>query len=307
MTRYITIKLVRALLTMLLVVSFTFVVLRVSGDPVRTMMPDDVSVEVIEHYRALWGLDKPLWQQYLLYVRSILQGDFGISFQDNRDVVSLIVERLPATLRLGIPSYLIAVSLGTLFGVIAALKRNSPVDRSVMTVAVFGYAMPNFFLGIMLILIFSVWLRVLPSSGSTSAAHLVLPVITLATAHAASIARFARSAMLEILNEHYMRTARAKGLTIGYRTFRHALPNALIPIVTVMGLKFGHLIAGAIVIETVFAWPGIGRLLITSVDTRDLAVVQALVLMMSASMITVNFIVDILYGVINPRIRQAKG
>ncbi|MHA1565192.1 MAG: ABC transporter permease [Alphaproteobacteria bacterium] len=293
---------------MLLVVSFVFIVLRVSGDPVRTMMPDDTMPEIIEYYRTLWGLDRPLYEQYFRYIQSIVQGDFGISFQDSRGVVSLIIERLPATLRLGIPAYLIAVILGTGLGVVAALRHNQVIDRAVMAVAVFGFSMPNFFFGILLIIIFSVWLRVLPSSGSATPAHLVMPVITLATAHAASIARFARSSMLEILNEPYIRTARAKGLPAWHRNLYHALPNALIPIITIMGLKFGHLIAGAIVIETVFAWPGIGRLLITSVDLRDLAVVQALVLMMAASMITVNFIVDMLYGAINPQVRQsAKG
>ncbi|MCR8723902.1 ABC transporter permease [Frigidibacter sp. ROC022] len=306
MTRYLSIKLARALLTMLLVVSFAFVVLRLAGDPVRTMMPEDVSPKVIEHYRQLWGLDRPLWEQYLRYIGSALRGDFGVSFQDNRGVVSLIAERLPATLRLGIPAYLLAVVFGTTMGIVAALRRNSATDRGMMTIAVFGYAMPNFFLGIVLILIFSVWLRILPSSGDTRSSSIILPMITLATAHAAAIARFARSAMLEILNEPYMRTARAKGLSAMVRNLRHALPNALVPIVTIMGLKFGHLVAGAIVIETVFAWPGVGRLLIQSVDTRDLAVVQALVLMVAASMITANFLVDVFYGLIDPRVRTQK-
>jgi len=282
------------------------IVLRMSGDPVRTMMPDDVSPELVEYYRQLWGLDRPMWEQYLRYVGSVLRGDFGVSFQDNRGVASLILERLPATLQLGIPSYVLAVILGTALGMIGALKRNTPMDRGVMGLAVFGYAMPNFFLGILLILGFSVWLRILPSSGNSTAAHMVLPMITLATTHAASIARFARSAMLEILNEPYMRTARAKGLPAVVRNLRHALPNALIPIVTIMGLKFGHLVAGAIVIETVFAWPGIGRLLVQSVDLRDLAVVQALVLMMAASMVAANLAVDVLYGVIDPRVRSRK-
>ena len=306
MTRFVIIKLFRAFITLLLVVTFVFVVLRAAGDPAAALLDDDTPPDIVEYYRHLWGLDRPLHEQYYKYIVSVLHGNFGESFQDSRGVIPLIVEKIPATLQLGISAYALAIILGVSLGMVAALRRNTIIDRAAMTVAVFGYSMPNFFFGILLILIFGVWLRVLPSSGSSTLSHMILPLITLTTAHAASIARFSRSAMLEVLNEPYMRTARAKGLSNLRRNISHAFPNALIPIVTILGLKLGHLIGGAIVIETVFAWPGVGRLLISSVSVRDLAVVQALVLMIAASMVGMNLFVDFLYGLIDPRVRLSR-
>jgi peptide/nickel transport system permease protein len=189
--------------------------------------------------------------------------------------------------------------------VLAALKRGSAIDRFAMTFAVLGYSLPNFFLGILLILVFSLQLRWLPSSGSETLWHLVMPALTLGTAHAGGIARFTRSAMLEVLNRNYMRAAKAKGVPRQRRLYRHALPNAAIPVVTHLGFRIGHLVAGAIIVETVFAWPGVGRLMISAVAARDLAVVQALVLMTALAMITANLVVDLAYGWIDPRIRLA--
>jgi peptide/nickel transport system permease protein len=304
--RYMSQRLLRAVVTMWLVVTFTFIILRATGDPTDTLLPDDTPTEVVEFYRRAWGLDKPLYEQYLIYFKSVFRGDLGRSFRDNRDAVAVMLERIPATLRLGCSALALAIVSGVLLGIFAALHRNSVLDRMTMAFAVFGYSMPNFFLGILLIFLFAMKLRILPSAGSETFLHMIMPLITLTTAHAAGIARFSRSAMLEVLNEPYIRTARAKGLSYRRRLLRHALPNAMIPIMTIAGLKVGHLIGGAIIIETVFAWPGVGRLLVMSVATRDLAVVQAIVLMLACSMIAANLSVDLLYGWVDPRIRLGK-
>ncbi len=304
--RYMSQRVLRALVTVWLVVTFTFLILRVTGDPADTLLPDDTPPEVVAHYRKAWGLDKPLYEQYAFYFNSVFQGDLGRSFRDNREAVEVMLERVPATLRLGGSALGLALVSGILLGTVAALHRNSALDRLTMAFAVFGYSMPNFFLGILLIFLFAMKLRILPSAGSETLAHMVMPLATLATAHAAGIARFSRSAMLEVLNEPYIRTARAKGVPYKRRLLRHALPNAMIPIMTIAGLKVGHLIGGAIIIETVFAWPGVGRLLVMSVATRDLAVVQAIVLMLSCSMIAANLTVDLLYGWVDPRIRLGR-
>jgi peptide/nickel transport system permease protein len=200
----------------------------------------------------------------------------------------------------------VSILFGVPLGIVAALNRNKAIDRFVMSFAVFGFSIPNFFLGILLILLFSLVLRILPSSGSGSIWHMVMPVITLGTSSAGSLARFARSSMLEVLNMSYMRTASAKGVPRLRRISRHALPNAAIPLVTVLGFRLGALVAGAIVTETVFAWPGVGRLLVSSVSSRDLAVVQAILLMVSFCMIIANMLVDLSYGWIDPRIRTSS-
>lgn len=304
--RYLSHRLLRAVVTLWLVVTFVFIMLRTTGEPTDTLLPDDSPPEVIEFYRKAWGLDKPLYEQYVLYFKSVFRGDLGRSFRDNRDAVLVMVERIPATLRLGCSALGLAIVCGILLGIFAALHRNSVLDRMTMALAVFGYSMPNFFLGILFIFLFAMRLRILPSAGSETFLHMIMPLITLTAAHAAGIARFSRSAMLEVLNEPYIRTARAKGLSYWRRLLRHALPNAMIPIMTIAGLKVGHLIGGAIIIETVFAWPGVGRLLVMSVASRDLAVVQVIVLMLSCSMIAANLIVDLLYGWVDPRIRLGK-
>jgi len=224
---------------------------------------------------------------------------------DQQPVLTVIAEAVPATLQLGLTALVVSIAIGIPLGIIAALNRNKPVDRFVMTFAVFGFSIPNFFLGILLILLFSLWLRVLPSSGMGTAWHLVMPAITLGTAAAGSLARFTRSAMLEVLNKLYMRTAAAKGVPRRRRIAWHAMPNAAIPVVTVLGFRLGDLIAGSIITETVFAWPGVGRLLVTSVSGRDLAMVQGILLMTAFTMVIANLLVDLTYGWIDPRVRAA--
>jgi peptide/nickel transport system permease protein len=303
MTRFWVLKILRTVLTLWFVVTFAFVVLRTSGDPVVALVGGDATPEEVEQFRQLWRLDDPLWIQYFRYVVQMATGQFGISYRDGREVIDIIVERVPWTLILGLFSYIGAILIGVPAGIIAAIKRGSTFDNLIMATAVFGFALPNFFLGILMILLFSLSLQWLPSSGTGTIWHLIMPAITLATFTAGTLARFTRSAMLEVLDKLYIRAAAAKGVGYWKRIIFHALPNASIPLVTIIGLNLGELIGGAIVVETVFAWPGVGRLLVTAVSSRDLAVVQGLVLIMAVTMVLANLVVDLLYGLLDPRIR----
>lgn len=305
MLRFWLIKILRTVLTLWLVVTFAFIVLRTSGDPVVALLGADAMPDEVEQFRRAWGLDQPLIVQYFNYIGQMATGQFGTSLRDHRPVIQIIAERLPATLQLGLTAFVLAAVIGIPAGIIAALRRGGLIDRAIMALAVFGFALPNFFLGILLILLFSLTWQILPSSGTGTWKHLVMPAITLATFTAGSLARFTRSAMLEVLEKPYMRAAAAKGVPFWKRVLFHAFPNAAIPIVTVVGLNLGQLVAGAIVVETVFAWPGIGRLLVVAVSQRDLAVVQGLVLVIAATMVLANLAVDLLYGVLDPRIREA--
>ncbi|MGV1963654.1 ABC transporter permease [Agrobacterium sp. 22-222-1] len=306
MAQFILIKLSRAFLTLLLAVTFVFVVLRLSGDPVSMMLPDDTPPEIVAEYRAAWGLDRSLPEQYVRFIWSALHGDLGYSFRDDRPAVTVVVERVPMTLLLGLSSFAITVVVGLLAGIAAALKRGTSVDHVVMAVSIFGHSIPNFFLAILMIMLFSMSWRLLPSSGGTTWWHLVLPAVTLGIINAGTVARFTRSSMLEVLHQPYMRTARAKGLRLTRRIMSHAIPNAAIPIVTVLGLRLGGLIAGSVVIETVYAWPGIGLMLVNAVSQRDLPVVQTIVLLVALTMVVTNFIVDITYGWLDPRIENRR-
>lgn len=303
MTYLVLRKVLRALLTMWLVVTFAFVVLRMSGDPIEQLIGDNPDPAVLDYYRAKYGFDRPIYEQYVAYFLNVMTGDLGISIKDERDAVEIVSEALPRTLQLGFLALGLSLMIGIPLGIVAALNRNRAIDRFAMSFAVFGFSMPNFFLAIILILFFSLHLRWLPSSGAGTILHIIMPAITLGTAGAGSIARFTRSSMLEVLSKAYMRTASAKGVPQLRRLIWHALPNAAIPIVTIIGFRLGDLVAGAIVTETVFAWPGVGRLLVSAVSSRDLAVVQAILLMVSATMVLANLLVDIIYGWIDPRMR----
>ncbi|MDT0684477.1 ABC transporter permease [Roseicyclus sp. F158] len=296
----------RCLMTLLLAVTFVFVVLRLSGDPVQRMLADDVPAKVIESYRVMWGLDRPLPEQYLRYIANVVRGDFGLSFRDDRAVATILAERIPATLKLGLLALGITLLIGIPGGIVAALNRGKLVDRVVMGITILGHSLPNFFLGILLILYFSMTLRLLPSSGIGTWQHMVMPAITLGTSFAGTVARFTRSAMLEVLNQPYMRTARAKGVQRPARIWHHALPNAAIPVVTVVGLRLGGLVGGATVVETVFGYPGIGSLLVNSVAQRDLAVVQGVVLLIAFTMVVTNLLIDLAYGWLDPRIAATQ-
>ncbi|MEL6522571.1 MAG: ABC transporter permease [Pseudomonadota bacterium] len=305
--RWMTIKTLRAALTMWLVVTFVFFVLRLSGDPTDVLLPDDVDQATRNFYRAKWGLDRPIWDQYFSYWTALFQGDFGVSFRNNLDAFDLVWERVPKTLLLTLTATAIAILIGVPMGILAALYRDSWVDRLVMSLAVFGFSMPNFFLGILLILLFSLNLRWLPSSGSETWWHLIMPALTLGTGFAASLARYTRSSMIDVLSKPYMRTARSKGAGPGLRVRAHALPNAAVPVVTILGFRFGDLLGWAVVTETVFAWPGIGRLLTNAVASRDLAVVQCIMIILAFTMVLANMIVDLIYGWLDPRVRVGAG
>jgi peptide/nickel transport system permease protein len=303
--RYLASRLLRAALTVIFVVSFAFVVLRLSGDPALMILSVDAPPDAIEAFRHAWGLDRPVWEQYLSYAWHVLQGDLGLSMRDGRPAVTLVLERLPATLLITIPAFLLKICLGIPAGIHAALHRNSMTDRVTMMASVAGFTVPSFVLALLLILLFSVELGWLPSSGSETWRHVILPVVTLGTAGAAILARFTRSAMLEVLGQPYIRAASAKGLSWRRVIRGHALPNAAIPTVTIVGFMVGSLVAGAVVVESVFAWPGIGRLLVVSVANRDLAVVQTILILVAICMVVANLAVDIAYGWIDPRLRHA--
>jgi peptide/nickel transport system permease protein len=305
MLRFIAARLARAALTIAMVVTFAFVVLRMSGDPAQIIMGADAPPEAVDAFRAAWGLDEPIWVQYLSYFWAILQGDLGRSMRDGRDAIVLVTERIPATLALTLPALAIKICLGIPAGIYAALHRNSLADRVVMVVAVAGFTVPSFVLGLLLVLVFAVQLGWLPSGGQESWRHAILPVVTLGLGGAAVLARFTRSAMLEVLGQPYIRTASAKGVPWRAVVTGHALPNAAIPTVTIIGFMVGALIAGAVVVESVFSWPGVGRLLVVAVSNRDLAVVQCVLLLVAVTMVCSNLVVDLLYGLLDPRLRAA--
>lgn len=305
MIRFIIIKLIRAMVTIFLCVSICFFVLRLSGDPIDTLLPDDAPETIRQEYRTKLGLDRPIFEQYARFVLTILHGDFGQSLVDGRDALSVVVERIPATLQLGSAVLVLALAIGVPAGVAAAMYRGRSLDRIMMSGAVFGYAMPNFFLGIVLILLFALQLRWLPSSGYGSLAHLVLPAITLGTAMAGKLARFVRTSMLEVLGHPFVRAVKGMRLPPSRILFRHIFPNAAIPVITFLGFELGLLIGGAVVTESVFGWPGVGRLLALSVAKRDLAVVQVIIFLIAFTMIIANLLVDLAYGWLDPRVRSA--
>lgn len=306
MTLYLLSRLLRALLTALLVVTFAFVILRLSGDPAMMIMSPDAPPEALAAFRQAWGLDAPLWEQYVGFLRNLVLGNFGYSMRDRSPAMELVLQHVPATLAITLPAFALKLALGVPAGMFAALRRDSLVDRFVMSLSILGHTIPSFVLGLVLVLVFAVSLGWLPSGGSASWQHAILPVITLSLGGAAVLARFTRSAMLEVMGQPYIRTATAKGLPWREVVRRHALPNAAIPTLTIIGFMVGNLIAGAVVVESVFSWPGIGRLLVTAVANRDLAVVQSLLLLMTATMVVSNLLVDALYGWIDPRLRVAR-
>ncbi|MBB2671891.1 UNVERIFIED_ORG: peptide/nickel transport system permease protein [Rhizobium esperanzae] len=304
MLRFALIRLFRALVTILAVLTFAFVVLRMSGDPAQVMLGPDVPQESVDAFRKAWGLDQPLWIQYIAYIKSIFTGDFGVSMRDKASAIQLVIERIPATLQLTVPALLLKLVIGIPAGVYAALHRQSTVDRGVILAAIFGFTIPSFVMGLLLVLIFSIILGVLPSGGQDTWQHGILPTLTLSIGGIGILARFSRSAMIEVMSQPYIRTASAKGMKWPDVVWRHALPNAAVPIVTIVGFMVGSLIAGAVVVESIFSWPGIGRLLVVSVSNRDLAVVQCILLMVAAAMVASNLIVDLLYGWLDPRLRS---
>jgi len=280
-----------------------FALVHFSGDPVLLMVSPDAPPDVVATMRQALGFDRPLYEQFARYLGNAAHGDLGMSLRMNRPVISLILERLPATLQLTLAALVIAVLVAIPAGIVSAVKRGTVVDRLAMAGAVAGQAVPIFWLALLLIALFGVRLRWLPVYGSGSLAHYVLPAVSLSTIIMGRLARLVRSCMLEVLGQDYVRTARAKGLGESRVLAVHALRNASIPIVTLLGLQFAQLLGGAVVTETIFAWPGIGRLVVEAIFNRDFPVVQGVVLVVSLIFVAVNVLVDLFYAVLDPRIR----
>ena len=304
MLEFVTRRLLHTALVTLGVVTLAFVALRLSGDPAATMLPGDASVDELRHLRHTLGLDQPLHVQYVVFLGGAVRGDFGESFRHQQPAFGLVLERLPATLELAFAALLLAVVVALPLGIVAALYRGRAVDMLAMGFAVVGQATPYFWMGIMLILVVSVELGWLPTSGRGGWPHLILPAVTLGTHFAASLARLTRTSMLEVLGQNFVTTARAKGLGEPRVVLAHALKNAAVPVVTLIGLQFGTLLGGAVVTETIFAWPGVGRLAVQSIFVRDYPVVQAGVLVLALVFVAINLAVDLLYGTLDPRIRD---
>jgi peptide/nickel transport system permease protein len=280
-----------------------FVALHMTTDPVAAAKHNNVTPEKLVQFKHDLGLDRPLLAQYASFMGGALHGDLGRSLRTSQPVTSAIAERMPATLELAVAAMAVAVIIAIPLGILAAVRAGTRVDYAATTLALVGISMPNFWLGPLLAIVFAVELGWLPVSGRGTLAHLILPAVTLGASLAAIVARMTRASMLEELRELYVLAARARGVSAARAVLRHAFRNSLIPIVTVLGLQFGSVLTGAIITETIFAWPGVGRLLIQSITARDYPAVQGCILLIAITYVSVNLLVDVLYGVLDPRIR----
>ncbi|MCZ7567130.1 MAG: ABC transporter permease [Ardenticatenaceae bacterium] len=305
MARYLISRLLQMIPPLFGLTLILFVLLRIGGDPVAHLVRPEASPEEIAAVRAAYGFDRPLHEQYLRSLVFMLRGDFGTSFRFRTATMPLVLERLPATLELAVAALVVAILIALPAGLLSAIYQNSPLDLFVTTTSTLGRAMPNFWIGIMLILFFAVQLRVLPVSGRDQPTSIILPAVTLGGGIATALARILRSSMLEVMRQEYIVTARAKGLPERVVLIRHALRNALIPAVTVFGLQMAWLLGGAVIVENVFAWPGLGRLMLASVLVRDLSVVQAGVFVFALVVMGTNLLVDFSYALLDPRIRYS--
>lgn len=303
MSTYIARRVFQAGLLLIGISTVVFFILRVSGDPVSLFLPLDATQEERAIVREQFGLSDPVIVQYGRFLGRLLQGDLGRSIRNRQPSLSLVVERLPATVELAVSAIVITIVVAFPIGILSAIKRNTVFDRLAMVFALTGQSMPVFWIGIMMILVFAVELHWFPTGGRGTLRHLVMPAVTLSLFHVARTARLVRSCMLEVMGQDYVRTARAKGLPERSVILRHAIRNALIPIVTVLGLDLAGLLGGAIITETIFSWPGVGRLVINAIETRDYPVVQACVLVVAGGYLVMNQVVDVFYGLLNPRIR----
>jgi peptide/nickel transport system permease protein len=285
------------------VATTAFLLVFMSGDPVMLMVPMTATREEVEALRDAFGLNQPLWVQYARYMVRAVQGDFGVSIKAGQPALNLVLERIPATLELGLSGMILATVVGVGVGVLSALKRDSWIDAAGRVLALGSQAMPIFWLGLILIIIFSVKLRLLPPFGRGGLKELILPAITMATYNIPLILRLTRSTFFDVLYQDYVRTARAKGLPEWVVVFVHILRNAAIPLVTVLGMNFGRILGGAIVTETVFAWPGVGSLSIDAIFTADYPVIMAATIILVVSVVVINFLTDLTYAVLDPRIR----
>ena len=303
MRRYVARQLAQLIVVVLGISLLAFSILHVLGDPVLLLLPQNAGKDEFERYRKLMGLDQPMYVQYWKFASRAVQGDFGKSWYADTPAFRLVVERMPPTIYLTLAGLLVALTIALPLGILSALKRHSWIDTLCTGVAVAGQAMPLFWLGIMLIIIFSVRLRLLPASGYGTAQHFIMPALCLGAALAPITMRLVRSGVIEAMNMEFIKTARAKGVPERAVVIKHAFRNACIPVVTVLGLQFGQLLGGAIVTETVFAWPGVATLTVESIRNQDFPVVQCAVIMLALVIVTVNLLVDLLVGLIDPRIR----
>ncbi|GHD53879.1 peptide ABC transporter permease [Thalassobaculum fulvum] len=303
MLRYMSIRTARALLTLWVILTVVFVATRISGDTIDFLLPEGTDPDSRAAMVQYLGLDRSIIEQYAIYVREFLGGHFGLSFYERRPVEVIYLERLGPSLALYASALILAIVLGMPLGIVAALKRNTALARGIMTAAFLGYAIPNFVLAILLLLIFSFHLGWLPSAGAATPAHYVMPTLAVGSVLLAAVVRFTRSSMLDVLSQDYLRTARAKGVSERVLVLRHALRNALIPILTVIGLQVTNVLGAAVIIETVFAWPGLGEQIVLATIRRDYPTLQFGVLGFAAVVVTVNLAVDLLYSVVDPRVR----
>jgi ABC-type dipeptide/oligopeptide/nickel transport system permease component len=305
MQRYVARRLVQAVFVLAGISAVAFALTHVIGDPVVLLLPFQASQDQVTVMRHMLGLDKPLPVQYLTFLRAALHGDFGLSVRQNTPALSLVLDRVPATAELASSALAVAVGVAVPLGIAAALRRRTIIDRGALLFSMIGQSMPTFWLGLQAILLFGVVLRWLPTGGSGGLRHLIMPAVVLGVFSAAGILRLSRSAMLEIISEDYLRTARAKGLREVAVVGRHALRNASLPIVTWIGLELGTLLGGAVVTETVFAWPGMGRLAVQAIFARDIPVVQATVLFAATIFVLATLLTDLLYAWLDPRIHYS--
>jgi peptide/nickel transport system permease protein len=303
MRRFLGRQIVQLVVVIVGISMLSFSILHVIGDPVVLFVPEGAPKEEHERFRKLLGLDQPVYVQYWRFASRALQGDFGKSWYGDAPVFSLVVERMPPTIYLTLAGLVVALLIAFPLGTLAALRRHSVVDSLCTAVAVAGQAMPIFWLGIMLIIVFAVNLRLLPASGYGTWQHFLMPAFTLGAFLAPITMRLVRSGLIEVLSTDYVKTARAKGLGERMVVLKHAFRNACIPVITVLGLQFGQLLGGAIVTETVFAWPGVATLTVESIRNQDFPVVQCAVVLLALIIVAVNFIVDLAVGLIDPRIR----
>ncbi|AYM82095.1 oligopeptide ABC transporter (permease) [Agrobacterium tumefaciens str. Cherry 2E-2-2] len=301
--RYLLRSLVQIAPVLYIVSLIVFILVYLTGDPSALLVPEDATEADRLALAAAWGLDRPWYVQYLVYMRNILSGNFGVSYRYGTEALPIVLERIPATLLLTAGALVVAIAIAVPSGIIAALKHDTASDVIVSGISVLGKAMPTFWVGIMLVLVFGVWLRVLPVSGGGSFAHLILPAVTLGTGFAADLTKLIRASMLEVLGRDYVRTARAKGIPERVIVFKHVLRNALIPALTMTSLHVIALLGGALVTETVFAWPGLGLLVVNAIYTKDMAVIQIAVFVITLMTLLINFATDLLYRAIDPRIK----
>ena len=304
--RYALRKLAQALLVVWGVSTVVFVAVRLSGDPVSLMVSDTAGADEVARLRRAYGFDRPIPVQYLAFLARVARGDFGESLGFNLPAFSVAIGRLPATLALALAALAVAVAIGVPAGLLAAVRRNTLLDRAAMLMALLGQSTPTFWSGLLAILVFAAWWRLLPASGGETWRHLILPACTLGWFSAAKVSRVLRSAVLDVLTVDFVRTARAKGLTAPSVFVRHVLPNALLSVVALLALELQLLLGGAIITETVFAYPGMGRLVIQAVGTRDYPLVQAIVFVFSFLLVGVNLLVDLLYPWLDPRIGRDR-